>query len=433
MKRLAGQQQKIVGLYREFPKPFWTLVGATFVDRLGGALLFPFFALYLTDRFQIGMSEVGLLFAIWSLAAFPGNLLGGALADRMGRKYLLIFSLIASSLSTLAMGFVTSLQAFYLLALVSGIFTEVGGPAYNAMVADLLPERQRAQGYGILRVAFNVSVVLGPAIGGLLAARSYLLLFIIDAVISALVALFVWVAMPETRPQPHADAKAESVGQTFAGYLVPLRDRIFVLFLLAGMLAWFVYMNMNTTLGVYLRDDHGIAENLYGLILSLNAIMVVFLQFPITRWITPFRPMLVIAAGTGLYAIGFAMYGFTSTYGMFLVAMVVITIGEMLIAPVYQAVVADLSPEAMRGRYMAVSGFAIGIPYAIGPMIAGNIMDHHDSRLLWYLSGIVGMISVLVYLYLDRLIRPAAGQADAVPAAESPGVGSTGIEEELTE
>jgi len=420
MQHLGRQQRKVVDLYREFPKPFWTLVGATFVDRLGGALLFPFFALYLTDRFQIGMSEVGVLFAIWSLAAFPGNLLGGALADRMGRKYLLIFSLLASSLSTLAMGFVSSLQAFYLLALVSGVFTEVGGPAYNAMVADLLPERQRAQGYGILRVAFNVSVVLGPAIGGLLAARSYLLLFVIDAVISAAVALFVWLAMPETRPAPHPDAKPESVGQTFAGYLVPLRDRVFLLFLLAGMLAWFVYMNMNTTLGVYLRDDHGIAENLYGLILSLNAVMVVLLQFPITRWITPYRPMIVIAVGTALYAVGFAMYGVTSTYAMFLLAMVVITIGEMMIAPVYQAVVADLSPEAMRGRYMAVSGFAIGIPYAIGPLIAGNIMDNHDSRLLWYLCGVVGMISVLVYLYLDRLVHPAPRPAEAGLAADPP-------------
>ncbi len=430
MQYLANQQRKALSLYREFPKPFWTLVGATFVDRLGGALLFPFFALYLTDRFQIGMSEVGLLFAIWSLAAFPGNLLGGALADRMGRKYLLIFSLLASSLSTLAMGFVTSLDAFYLLALVSGVFTEVGGPAYNAMVADLLPERQRAQGFGILRVAFNVSVVMGPAIGGLLAARSYLLLFVIDAVISAIVALIVWLAMPETRPEPHPDAQPESVGRTFAGYLVPLRDRIFLLFLLAGMLAWFVYMNMNTTLGVYLRDDHGIAENLYGLILSLNAIMVVFLQFPITRWIAPYRPMRVIAAGTALYAVGFAMYGFTSTYVMFLMAMVVITVGEMLIAPVYQAEVADLSPEAMRGRYMAVSGFAIGIPYAIGPLIAGNIMDNHDSRLLWYLSGIVGMISVLVYLYLDRLVHPSPRPAEAGRAADSPVSSAGEIREE---
>ncbi len=115
---------------------------------------------------------------------------------------------------------------------------------------------------------------------------------------------------------------------------------------------------------------------------------------------------------------------------MFLMAMVVITVGEMLIAPVYQAEVADLSPEAMRGRYMAVSGFAIGIPYAIGPLIAGNIMDNHDSRLLWYLSGVVGMISVLVYLYLDRLVHPSPRPAEAGRAADSPVSSAGEIREE---
>ncbi len=420
MEHLTRQQRKAVAVYHEFPKPFWTLVTATFIDRLGGALLFPFFALYLTNRFGIGMSEVGILFAIWALSSFPGSLLGGALADRTGRKSLLIFSLLASSLSTLAMGFVGTIEAFYLLALVSGVFTEVGGPAYNAMVADLLPERQRAQGYGIIRVAFNASVTLGPAIGGFLASRSYLLLFVIDAIISALVAVVVYVAMPETKPQAHPDAEKESVARTFAGYGVPLRDRIFMMFLAASMLAGLVYLNMNTTLGVYLRDDHGISESMYGLILSLNAIMVVFLQFPITRRVTPYPPFMIVAIGTALYAIGFAMYGFTSTYGLFLLAMVVITIGEMMIAPVSQAIVANLAPEEMRGRYMAVSGFAWGIPFAVGPMIAGSIMDNYDSRLLWYLCGVVGMLSVGMYLYLDRSTHLAPQPSGATVTADPP-------------
>lgn len=426
MNFLSGQHQKATALYREFPRPFWTLVVATFIDRLGGALIFPFFALYLTDRFGIGMAQVGLLFAIWSLSSFPGSFLGGALADRIGRKYLIIFSLLASSLSTLAMGFVDSIEAFYVLALVSGIFTEVGGPAHNAIVADLLPEKQRAQGYGIIRVAFNISATLGPAIGGLLAARSYLLLFVIDALVSALVALYIFIAMPETKPAPREDAPQESIGRTFAGYLVPLRDRIFIVFLIAGMLSWFVYMNMNTTLGVYLRDDHGISEYLYGLILSMNAIMVVFLQFPITRRISPYPPMLVLAVGTALYAVGFAMYGFTTTYALFLVAMVIITIGEMLIAPVSQSVVANLSPEHMRGRYMAVAGFSAGISFAFGPMVAGNIMDNYDSRLLWLMCGLVGAMSVLLYLYLNRATHLQPQPVEILAAGTDPPGGAEG-------
>ncbi|MEJ2013277.1 MAG: MFS transporter [Anaerolineales bacterium] len=394
------RRQSIQSTLEEFPRPFWTLVVVTFIDRLGGALLFPFFALYITGKFGVGMTQVGVLFAAFSFSSFLGTLLGGALSDRIGRKGMLIFSLISTSFSSVLMGMVDTLSLFFAIALLVGIFTDAGGPAYEAMIADLLPEEQRAQGYGILRVAFNVSVVIGPAIGGFLATRSYLALFITDAVISLISASIVWRAMPETRPAPSAGTEQETVAATFRGYGRVLRDSLFMLFIAASVLMGFVYMNMNTTLGVYLRDIHGMAESSYGWILSLNALMVVLFQFPITRRIQGRPPMLMMAAGAALYAIGFAMYGFVSLYVLFLLAMVIITIGEMLVAPVSKAVVARFAPEHMRGRYMAISGFSFGIPFAIGPLLAGIVLDSMQPDWLWYLSGMVGMISVAAFLWL---------------------------------
>ena len=388
--------------YDEFPRPFWTLVIVTFIDRLGGALLFPFFALYITSKFSVGMTQVGVLFAAFSFSSFVGTILGGALTDRLGRKGMLIFSLVSTSLSAVLMGLVDTLSLFFVVALLVGIFTDAGGPAYEAMVADLLPEEKRAQGYGILRVAFNVSVVIGPAIGGFLATRSYLALFITDAVISLISASIVWRAMPETRPQSAPGHEAESVVATFRGYLRVLRDSTFMLFLAAVMLMSLVYMNMSTTLGVFLRDTYQVPESGYGWILSLNAIMVVLFQFPITRKIENQPPMLMMALGTAFYAIGFAMYGFVSLYAYFLLAMVVITIGEMLVAPVGRAIVAKFAPEHMRGRYMAVSGFSFLIPFAIGPLLAGIVLDTMEPRWLWYFSGLVGVLSVLGFLWLHR-------------------------------
>ena len=198
---IAKQRQKLVDIYHEYPQPFWTLIVVTFIDRVGGAMLYPFFALYLTKKFGVGMTEVGVLFAVFSLSGFISSTLGGALTDRLGRKGIVIFGLIASSFSAVAMGLVDAFGAFFILAMTVGILGDVAGPAHNAMVADLLPEEQRAQGYGIIRVAFNLSVTIGPAIGGLLAARSYLALFIADAVISLITAIIVWRFLPETRPQ----------------------------------------------------------------------------------------------------------------------------------------------------------------------------------------------------------------------------------------
>ena len=402
---IKRQTQKLTNVYNEYPRAFWTLVGVTFIDRLGGALLFPFFALYITKKFNVGMTEVGVLFALFSISSFIGSMLGGALTDRLGRKGMLIFSLISTSVSSVLMGLVSSLQAFYVLALLVGIFTDTGGPAHQAMVADLLPEKKRAQGYGIIRVAFNLSATIGPAIGGFIAARSYLMLFITDAIISLLTAFIVFVAMPETKPEKAPGTQQESMMATFRGYFQVLRDTVFVLFIGVSILMVLVYMNINTTLGVYLRDSHGIPESGYGFILSLNALMVVLFQFTITRRIEDKPPLTMMALGTLLYAIGFGMYGFVSTYSLFVLAMVIITIGEMIVAPVSQAIVAQFAPEDMRGRYMAIFGFSWGIPFAIGPLLAGLIMDNGDPHWLWYIAGIIGFIAVAGYILLQRKIR----------------------------
>ncbi len=389
--------------YNDYPRTFWVVVAITFIDRIGGALLFPFFALYITSKFNVGMTEVGGLFAAFAFSSFIGSAIGGALTDRFGRKWIIIFGLVASSFSLVVMGLIESFQAFIFLAFFVGILTDVAGPAHQAMVADLLPEEKRADGYGILRVAFNLSVVIGPAIGGFLAARSYFLLFISDAVISFATALLVFAFLPETKPEAHPGAPAQTVRGSFAGYLQVFRNAAFMLFLGAVMLEVFTYMNMNTTLGVYLRDQHGASEAGYGLLLSINAAMVVFMQFPITRLITKYPPMLMMALGTFLYVIGFSMYGFVFTYAWFVIAMVIITIGEMVVSPVAQALVASFAPEDMRGRYMAVAGFSWGIPFAAGPYLAGLILDGPNPHYLWYAAGIVGTISTLFFLILHRM------------------------------
>jgi MFS family permease len=192
------------------------------------------------------------------------------------------------------------------------------------------------------------------------------------------------------------------MGVTFKGYFKVFRNSSFMIFLFASILMGLVYMNFGTTLGVYLRDVHTIPESGYGFILSLNAIMVVLLQFWVTRRIERYPRMLIMAIGTLLYAVGFALYGFVSVYVLFLFAMVIITIGEMLVAPVSQAIVAGFAPQDMRGRYMAVFGFSFGIPFAIGPLMAGLVLDNLDPRILWWSAGSVGLIAVAIFLQLHR-------------------------------
>lgn len=400
MNRLI--RNSILGIYREYPGQFWLLMGASFIDSLGGAMLFPFFTLYITTKFGLGMTQVGLIFGIFSLASVFGSTIGGAFSDRMGRKGMVIFGLIASALSSLVMG-VADLLAFFMgAALFAGLFANSGGPARQAMIADLLPPEQRAQGFGVFRVVHNLAVVIGPAIGGLLAAGSYLILFLSDAATSLITAAIVFVYLRETRPAAVDGDIQESTVQTFKGYGRILTDGRFMLFMLAGILLSLVYMQMNGTLAVYLRDVHSVSERGFGAIFSLNASMVVIFQFAITRRIEKLPPFLILAAGAAMYALGFSMYGFVGTFGLFLLAMVVITIGEMLVAPVGQAVVSELAPEDMRGRYMAAFGFTWIISAAFGITLAGLIMDNFDPDWVWYAAGMVGFLTAAIYVHMHR-------------------------------
>ncbi len=410
----------------EYPRPFWIVVLATFIDSLGGFMLFPFFSLYITQKFGVGMTQVGLLFGLFSIADMAGGFIGGALTDRFGRKALTLFGLIVSAITMLLLGFAATFEQFALAALVVGIFASVGGPARQAMVADLLPESQRAEGFGLLRVVFNVSATVAPAIGGLLAAKSYLLLFVADAVISGITAVVVYFALPETKPMLSRGGKpSESVARTFLGYGQVLRDAFFMAFAGVCVLLGIVYIQMNTTLGVYLRDMHGITTQYYGYMLSMNAVIVVLFQFGVTRRVKLWPEFMAMAVGTALYAVGFGMYGLVSVYPMFLAAMVIITVGEMIVAPVGQALVARLSPEAMRGRYMAVFGFSWAVPSMIGPLLAGLTMDNLDPRWVWYGVGLIGLVTAMAFVGLgrSRAERERKVQA-AVEAVASSGEGS---------
>ena len=414
---IKRQLAALRSIYHEYPQPFWYLMGATFIDALGGALLFPFFTLYVTAKFNIGLSQVGLIFGGLTVANVIGSMLGGGLADRFGRKSMVIFGLISSAITVLALGLITRIEVFTAFALITGLTGNIGGPARAAMVADLLPEEKRAGGFGLHRVIHNLAYVIGPALGGLLAARSYLLLFVIDTTASLITAGLVYSLLAETKPEPVAGVDQPTTLQTFQDYSKVFYDRLYMLFLLATALMVLVYTQMQGPLSVYLRDVYGLGERYWGYILSLNAGMVVVMQFWISRKVEAMPPFLVLTLGTLFYVIGFGMYGYVATYGWFLLAMAIITLGEMLTAPVGNALAATLAPESMRGRYMAVYGFSWMIPSAVGMYLSGLIMDNADPRWIWYAAAVVGMLAASMFygLHLFEQRRQRVQMAAADP------------------
>ncbi|HUM64182.1 MAG TPA: MFS transporter, partial [Anaerolineaceae bacterium] len=402
---------------QEFPRKFWSVVGVSFIDRVGGTMLFPFFALYITQKFHVGMTQAGVVLGLFSVFGLVGQMIGGALTDKFGRRKLIIFGLVFSAISTLAFGFINTFSALIPLAIGVGLLSDIAGPAHAAMIADILPENQRQEGFGILRVVGNLAWIFGPTIGGFVAGKSFLALFIIDAVISSLVALLFYLLIPETKPQNQPGEKPESLLVTFKGYFQVLRHGAFIAFMAAGMLMGLVYQQMYHSLSVYLRDNHGIDPKGYGFLLTASAIVVILFQFSMTRWIKKKPAFKMMALGTLFYMLGFSMFGFVGQYWLFVLAIMIITTGEMIVVPTSQALAVNFATEDMRGRYMGVFGITWMLPATIGPGAAGLILDHFNPNLLWYIGGALCAISALAYYGLHLKI---GAQERFQPAQDEP-------------
>jgi MFS family permease len=406
---------RLGNIYREFPAQFWTVVGVSFIDGIGGTMLFPFFALYITQKFEVGMTEAGLILGFFSLFGMGGSMIGGALTDKYGRRNLILFGLVFSAITTLSLGFASEFWMLFPLSVVIGLLSNIAGP--QAMIADILPEEKRAEGFGIMRVVGNMAWIIGPTIGGFVAERSFLILFITDAIISCVVAVLFYYFIAETKPAAKAGTQPENFPQTFAGYLKVTRDGTFMAFIVAGVLALLVYQQMYNTLSVYLRDNHGIDPRGYGFLMTTSAITVILFQFWTTRRIKTRPPFLIMGLGVLFYALGFGLFGVVTVYWLFALNIVIITIGEMLIMPTSQALVANFAPEDMRGRYMAVFGMTWGLPAIIGPGLAGVIIDNYNPNLLWYVGAILCVISAAGYSALhlrvgdEQRFAPAASPA----------------------
>lgn len=407
---------KIRKTYNEFPRLFWVVVMTRFIDALGDTILFPFFALYVTQKFGVGMTQAGILLGMKSFFALIGSTAGGALTDRFGRRRIILFGLVFSALSSVSLGLVNNINIMYPLVIIVGLLASVASPAHEAMLADVLPEAKRQEGYGILRVVYNYAWIVGTAVGGLIATRSFLALFVIDAVISCIVAAILFRLLPETKPkvQTEAGSREETFWETVKGYRVVVRDLAFMGFIFSGMLVLLVYIQQYGSLAVYLQNVQGIDSKGYGLLLSITGLEVVLFQFWISRRIRYRPPLLMMMAGAGIFAVGMFLYGIVSGFVMFVIAAIIVCIGEMLYFPTSQVVIAGFAPKEMRGRYMAVAGYIISVPNAVGPALAGYVLDNLTPHLLWYIGGFLCVIAALGYFFLhlklgtqERFLPPA--------------------------
>ncbi|HYQ96235.1 MAG TPA: MFS transporter [Candidatus Eisenbacteria bacterium] len=389
----------------------------------GFSIVIPFLSLYLHGERGVPMSLVGGIFFFAALAGAVGQVVGGELTDRLGRKVVIVGSQLVRSTTFVGFGLAVLVHApifwFFLLTALSALSGRAFEPPSGAMVADIATGSARAEYYAILRIGGNLGWAIGPAIGGFLAALSYPTLFLIAAGVLLTAGLFMAFKVEETLP--HRVARSLEVQE--ATTLLPsstgiaplgrfgfeelgqaLRDATFVRYCVISLVLFTVMSQLISTLSVYAVQWAGISKLELGALYTLNGLMVVFLQFPVVRALAPYRMTTALVVGSILYALGYAMMGFGHSMTLLAAAMFVVTLGEIVTTPASMNLVANFSTVELRGRYMGVYGLFNSFGWSIGPLIGGVLLDlaTRRSMLLWTPIGVLALLAAAGYWQLRR-------------------------------
>lgn len=379
------------------PRQFWWLWTGTLVNR-AGAFVLPFLAIYLTRSLDYSTSFAGLVLGAFGLGSMAASIIAGVLADRWGRRPVLLWSQVATALTLLALGFLTSAGVVLVLSTLFGFFSNASRPAYSAMMADIVPSRDRVRAFSLHYWAVNLGFAVAAVLGGLLATSGYRALFVVDATTTLVFAVLVYLRVPESHPGLRTGGEpAEGHGAAPGSMLDVLRDRVFMTFMLLTFAFAVVFMQHLSTLPVQMVDD-GLKPSQYGVVISLNAILIVLVTVPVTRFLQR-SPAPAVLALSGLFVgIGFGSTALASSMPAYAATVVLWTIGELIGSAVGPAVVADLSPASMRGRYQGAFTFTFSVAALVAPVGGGAVYDHLGGTALWVGCGLVSLAGAAGHL-----------------------------------
>jgi MFS family permease len=396
---------RLRALRDEFDRAIFVLALGDLVASFGFSLVFPFLTIYLTAELGASAAQAGIVLGLYSIVSIVSTALGGVLADRVGRKPVMVVSITCTAVVIAAMGLVQELAWVAALTMLLGLVDPPFVPAARAAVADVVAPERRPRAYGLLGMAASVGWIVGPSVGAGLSSLGFGVLFVAAGVIVAGYAVILLVGLRETRPAaglaPHAapvdaapaiepddlDVGGEPVAPGAATTRPPFGvRRVFAVFLVLAAAFHGVQFLWVAILPIF-AYDLGVSTATWGLLFALNGILILALQLRISSLSERRSRPRFMAAGalcSGLaYLVVAGMPGAALVLPFLAVAIVLVTFGEMAFFPVAPSFVSDLSPVAIRGRYQGYLGAATGLGSAMAPALAGAVLDVAPGPAVW--------------------------------------------------
>jgi MFS family permease len=360
---------------RDLPRSFWIVWFGTLVNR-AGAFVGPFLALYLVGERGMHIERVGEIIALVGLGSLAAGPLGGALADRVGRRRALAASGLVGSAAMLALSIARRPSAIAVCALSLGLFGDMYRPVSASIIADVVAPAHRARAYGLYYWAANLGFSIAPAVAGLVATKSYGALFVGDAATTLLFTGIVVGFVRETRPAPHPD-------HARAGLATPYLHRSFLAFASVTLLLSALFHQVTSTLLIDM-EQHGLPPRTCGLLLALNGVLIVFLQPFAGRRIARMQraPAMVVSSLLIGFGLGVLVLRDHSV-GVYVISAVVWSLGEIAMASILPSVVADFAPSHLRGSYQGAYQVAWGGGCLFAPIAGSFVLAHFGSTTLW--------------------------------------------------
>ena len=394
-KRTTPNKNWLAALTQGLPPTYWLLWSGTLINRLGGFVI-PFLSLYLTNQREIPVSQAALMVSLFGAGSFISQLVGGELTDRLGRRPVMLMSFLVTPVFMLALGFARDVAFIAVFTFFVGFFTDLYRPAVGAAIADLVPAESRTRAYGYNYWAINLGAAVAPLLAGLLARYNYLILFIADAATTLIFGLIVLLGIRETRPAEAHHAAHVSFNDRMNQLK---REPILLIFSLLALFVGMIYMQSYVTLPLDM-GSHGFGPENYGLAIAMNGFLIILVTIPISNMAVKWNRFRTMAIAAILLGAGFGFTALANTLTLFIVSVVIWTLGEIAATSVAPAIIADLSPIELRGVYQGIFGSAWGLAYFIGPLAGGWIYERFGSNTLWGVCLLLGILLAFCYLAL---------------------------------
>ncbi|MAT71964.1 MAG: hypothetical protein CMJ58_20870 [Planctomycetaceae bacterium] len=397
--------------YAGLPREVWLLAVVIFINR-AGAMVLPFLTLYLTSERGMAEASAGQLISVFGIGAVVGSYLGGRLADRFGAIRVQTVGMLMTAPACLMIPLGRSPAAIAAALFAWSVASASVRPANAATIAKLTTHETRMRAFALQRLAANFGFSFGPAIGGVLASWKFAAVFVVDACSTLFAfAALAWFFRFRRLENPAVDAADEPPSQS------PLRDRQYMAFLALMLAGACVFFQFGSTYPLYLRDHFELAKWQIGAMFAVNTSVIVLVEMVLVDTVQGLPLVRTVGWGMFLSCLGFGMLPLGSTGGFAVLAMLVVTVGEMLSLPLSAGYVANRSPRGSESAYMGWYSLMLSLSWMLGPSIGGAVYQWNRD-VLWYGGAAIGVLVLIGFEVLAARVRAAERSKPAPEAIE---------------